>query len=146
MISRRQSPWTTPKALGWAAAGAVLGLAAWTLSSGAHLPLRLAAVSAIGAVCYAAGVLLSYRRAELEDARRVIDLQEELRFSQDHIMANETFRSLGAYLEIAAHQMKEPLQTVASGVAALAANGELPEATRRQVAALRTGMDHLNET
>src|SRR6059036_1164677 len=122
-MRRRQSPWTSVTALSGAVAGAALALA-------------------VAGLCYTIGVLLAYRRSELEDARRFIDLQEELRFSQDHIMANESFRSLGAYLEIAAHQMKEPLQTVASGVAALAANGELPEATRRQVAALRTGMDH----
>ena len=145
-MRRRQSPWTSVTALSGAVAGAALALSVRILPGGASPPMKYAVASAVAGLCYTIGVLLAYRRSELEDARRFIDLQEELRFSQDHIMANETFRSLGAYLEIAAHQMKEPLQTVASGVAALAANGELPEATRRQVAALRTGMDHLNET
>ncbi len=108
--------------------------------------MKFAGAPAAAGLCYVIGVLLACRRAELEDARRHIDLQEELRFSQDHIMANETFRSLGAYLEIAAHQMKEPLQAVATGVAALAADGGLPEAARRQVAALKTNLERLNGT
>src|SRR5213593_164498 len=121
----RQSPWISLQALIGAATGAALGLATWFLSSGAGLPLRLTAAPAVAGACYAFGVILTYRRSGLENVRRFIDLQEELRFSQDHIMANETFRSLGAYLEIAAHQMKEPLHSVASGIAALATDTSL---------------------
>jgi len=123
-----------------------LALTVRIIPGGGSPPIKFAVAPAVAGLCYAIGVLLAYRRSELEDARRIIDLQEELRFSQDHIMANETFRSLGAYLEIAAHQMKEPLQAVSSGVASLAAEGGLPEAARPQVAALRTNLEHLNET
>ncbi len=146
MIPGRRSPWTTLEAWSGAGIGALFGWSAWVLSPASTLPLRLAASAAIAGACYAAGVLLSYRRGEIQNARRLIDLQEELRFSQDHIMANETFRSLGAYLEIAAHQMKEPLQAVASGIAGLASDGGLPDEARARVAALKVSMDRLNET
>jgi len=145
-VRRRRSPWTSATALGGAAAGAALALMVRLLPGGGSPVMKFAGAPAAAGLCYAIGVLLACRRARLEDARRLIDLQEELRFSQDHIMANETFRSLGAYLEIAAHQMKEPLQAVATGVAALAADGGLPEAARRQVAALKTNLERLNET
>ncbi|OLC55264.1 MAG: hypothetical protein AUH92_02600 [Acidobacteria bacterium 13_1_40CM_4_69_4] len=132
--------------MGGAAAGAALALAVRLLPGWGSRALELALAPALAGVSYAIGVLLAYRRSELEHARRLIDLQEELRFSQDHIMANETFRSLGAYLEIAAHQMREPLHAVASRIAALAADVGLPEAARQQVASLKANMDRLNET
>jgi signal transduction histidine kinase len=100
----------------------------------------------LAAAAYAIGVLVAYRRREIEDARAVLEAQEELRFSQDHIMTNETYRSLSAYLEIAAHQMREPLRALASGIEVLAAESGLPEGTQKRVGALRTHMENLNGT
>src|SRR6267378_3856229 len=125
-MRRRRSPWTSGAAMYGAATGAALALAIWLLPGWRSLALEFAAAPALVGVSYVIGVLLACRRRELEEAQRLIDMQEELRFSQDHIMANETFRSLGAYLEIAAHQMKEPLQGLVSGLGTLAGEGGIP--------------------
>src|SRR5437867_982126 len=106
----RRSPWFSGPALCGAAAGAILFLTEWLLASSGMPAPRLLIASALLIATYEIGVIVAYRRREKEDARRVLDVQEELRFSQDHIMANETYRSLSAYLEIVAHQMKEPLR------------------------------------
>ena len=107
---------------------------------------RWLASAPLPVAAYAIGVLVAYRRREVVDARSALEVQEELRFSQDHIMANETYRSLSAYLEIAAHQMKEPLRALVNAIDALAAESGLPEGARRQVGALKTHMESLNAT
>jgi signal transduction histidine kinase len=142
----RRSPWVSRAALYGAAAGTVLGVAVWFLPARWSAELRLSASLVLLAGAYTLGVLVTYRRREIASARAFLDLQEELRFSQDHIMANETYRSLSAYLEIAAHQMKEPLRALASGIDALAVERGLPEAVTRQVGTLKTHMDSLDAT
>ena len=98
------------------AAGAILTLGVRLLASSGMPAPSLIASSALLIAAYTFGVLIAYRRREKEDVRLLLEVQEELRFSQDHIMANETYRSLSAYLEIAAHQMKEPLQGLMGGL------------------------------
>ncbi|HEU4401491.1 MAG TPA: HAMP domain-containing sensor histidine kinase [Candidatus Polarisedimenticolia bacterium] len=95
---------------------------------------------------YSIGVLLAYKKRELSDIDYILRLREELRASQDHIMETATFESLGDYLEIAAHQMKDPLRGVVSAIQALAADPALPDEARRSVAALRAQWDSLFET
>ncbi len=140
----RRSPWVSRAALYGAAAGTVLGVAVWFPPASWSADLRPFASLVLLAGACTLGVLVAYRRREIEEARVFLELQEELRFSQDHIMANETYRSLSAYLEIAAHQMKEPLRGLASGIDALAAERGLPEAVARQVETLKTHMDKLD--
>jgi signal transduction histidine kinase len=142
----RGSPWVSYAALYGAAAGLVLAVAAWLVLATRSRSLGEFASPALLVAAYAAGVLVAHHRREIEDARAFLELQEELRFSQDHIMANETYRSLSAYLEIAAHQMKEPLQALAKGIDALAADRGLPEAVQREAGTLKTHMDSLGST
>src|SRR5881628_3569429 len=142
----RGSPWVSHAALYGAAAGLVLAVAAWLLLATRSRSLGEFASPALLVAAYAAGVLVAHHRREIEDARAFLELQEELRFSQDHIMANETYRSLSAYLEIAAHQMKEPLRALVSGIDVLAASSGLPEGARKQVGALKDDLESLNAT
>lgn len=145
MLERR-SPWTSRAALCGAAAGAALALGTGVIPPSV-LPIPRPLVwSASLIATYAIGVLLAYRRREKEDTRLFLEIQEELRFSQDHIMTNETFRSLSAYLEIAAHQMKEPLQSLLSGIKTMAAEGGLPPERQTQIAAIKTHAETLHET
>src|SRR5256885_10007949 len=134
----RRSPWISGPAQCGAAAGAALALTAWRFPSSGAPALLIAA--------YCLGVLVAYRRREREDMRLVQELRGELRFSQDHIMTNETYRSLSAYLEIAAHQMKEPLQGLVSGLGTLAGEGGIPEHLRERVAELKTQGETLNQS
>jgi signal transduction histidine kinase len=144
-MRKRRSPWTSNTAL----CGALAGLAlAWAvrLVPAPSAGLKLVASAALPAAAFAIGVLVAYRRREIEDARAALEMQEELRFSQDHIMANETYRSLSAYLEIAAHQMREPLRALLGGIDALAAESALPDGARKRVLALQSHMESLNAT
>src|SRR5881296_728692 len=133
-------------ALYGAASGLALAFVVSLFPSSRPVGSRWLASVPLPVAAYAIGVLVAYRRREIEDARAFLELQEELRFSQDHIMANETYRSLSAYLEIAAHQMKEPLQALAKGIDALAADRGLPEAVQREAGTLKSHMDSLGST
>jgi two-component system NtrC family sensor kinase len=146
-MRRRRTPWLSGAALFGAGAGGLLAAAVWFLPASWPADPRRVASPAILILSYAFGVLVMYRRRENADTRAFLELREELRFSQDHIMANETHRSLSAYLEIAAHQMKEPLRALVSGIDALVAEQRgLPETVARQVSALKTHMDSLGAT
>jgi len=145
-MRKRRSTWTSTPALCGALAGLALACAVWFVPALPSAGLKLLASAALPAAAFAIGVLVAYRRSEVEDARAVLEVQEELRFSQDHIMTNETYRSLSAYLEIAAHQMKEPLRALSSGIDALAAEGALPDGARKRVLALKSQMVDLNAT
>jgi signal transduction histidine kinase len=145
-MRRRQSPWTSRPALTGALIGLALAGAARLLPAASSVALRPIASAALPIAAYAIGVLVAYRRREIGDFRTVLELQEELHFSQDHIMTNETYRSLSAYLEIAAHQMKEPLKALASGIESLSGESGLPEGARRRIAALAAHMDDLTAT
>jgi len=133
-------------ALYGAASGLALAFVVSLFPSSRPVGSRWLASVPLPVAAYAIGVLVAYRRREIEDARAALEVQEELRFSQDHIMANETYRSLSAYLEIAAHQMREPLRALVSGIDVLAASSGLPEGARKQVGALKDDLESLNAT
>ena len=142
----RRSPWMSEGALYGAASGLALAFVVSLFPSSRPVGSRWLASVPLPVAAYAIGVLVAYRRREIEDARAALEVQEELRFSQDHIMANETYRSLSAYLEIAAHQMREPLRALVSGIDVLAASSGLPEGARKQVGALKDDLESLNAT
>ncbi len=145
-MKKRRSPWTSgPAAIG-AAAGAALAIVCGLLPGSWDSALRAAIGPAAALLAYALGVLAASRRKEADDMRTLLDLREELRLGQDHIMAGETYRSLGAYLEIASHQMKEPLQSTLSAATALASRSDLPDDLRLQVDAVKAGADGLAGT
>ncbi|OLE65166.1 MAG: hypothetical protein AUG03_06115 [Acidobacteria bacterium 13_1_20CM_2_68_14] len=141
-----RSPWMSEGALYGAASGLALAFVVSLFPSSRPVGSRWLASVPLPVAAYAIGVLVAYRRREIEDARAALEVQEELRFSQDHIMANETYRSLSAYLEIAAHQMREPLRALVSGIDVLAASSGLPEGARKQVGALKDDLESLNAT
>jgi signal transduction histidine kinase len=130
-------------------AGGVLAAVAFALAPGDPGWPAAAAATAALAAGWLLGVVVAYRRQRWEDLRQLLDLREELRLCQDHIMASETFRSLGPYLEIAAHQMQEPLQGLAAGIAALRSpspqEGPRPAAAElaQHADALQTTLKHL---
>ena len=138
-MRKRRSPWISPPAPLAAAMALAAALALRSFAASDSPALRVWAAALLAAAIYLAGVVVASRRRESEDARLLLELQEELRYSQDHIMANETHRSLSAYLEIAAHQMKEPLRALTSGIDALAAGAGSSQA-------LKTHMDDLTRT
>jgi signal transduction histidine kinase len=146
----RRAVFTSRLGLAGLGCGVVLGLAV-LLAPGDAGWVRLGAAAATFAACGLAGALAALRRQAAEDQAAVLRLREELHLSQDHIMTTETFRSLGAYLEIAAHQMKEPLQGVVSGARALVSDRSLPEEARvraeallAQAEALQSSLKHLS--
>jgi signal transduction histidine kinase len=124
-----------PSLLG-ACVGIIGAILLWVTSDAGPLARASFAIGGF-AVAYLAGLVLALRHRERDSQRRLLDQAEELRLSQDHIMANETFRSLGAYLEILAHQMKEPLEETIDGINRLASDGALPEGARQVVAHLK---------
>jgi signal transduction histidine kinase len=140
---RRRSPWPSREGLLGAVAGGSAAVAAWMALGRAGRSAPLLAGLGLIFIGYLYGVVLASRKREATDARDLLELREELRFSQDHIMENETYRSLGAYLEIAAHQMKEPLQKLTTDVRALSADTSLPEHARASVGALRGQVEAL---
>jgi signal transduction histidine kinase len=144
-MRRRRSPWVSGAAWSGAAAGGALALAVWRLPASGTLYLKPLAAGSLLVTAYIVGALVAVRRSGKEDVRRYLEILEELRLSQDHIMANETYRSLGAYLEIAAHQMKEPMQALAQALEALAGESGLTESARTQAAAVRSHELRLHE-
>jgi signal transduction histidine kinase len=144
---KRKQPqlWFSKQTLFGASVGALAGTAAW-LASASPEALRSALAFLLLLGGGLAGLLLAYRRRDKETLAVLLDLREELRFSQDHIMESETFRSLGAYLEIAGHQTKEPLQALVSGVRALAADASLPDGARQAAATLGAQAEALQGT
>ena len=123
------------------AQASVAPVAAWWLAATPDPLLGLLASTGLVAAGYAFGVLVADRRQADEDLEYILRLREELRASQEHIMENATFRSLGAYLEIAAHQMKDPLQRLAAGLQGLATDTAFPEPVRPSVAAARAHLE-----
>ncbi len=142
----RRSPWVSGPAVLGAVAGMALASLAWFLTGTWDGVLRAAAGPALAFAAYVLGVLVACRRREIDDARMILEMREELRLGQDHIMAGESYRALGAYLEIASHQMKEPLQAVVGAAGAIASCAGLPEDLRGQVEALKAGTDGLAGT
>jgi signal transduction histidine kinase len=141
MRRRRASTWTSRAAIAGALGGAAVAAAA-RIPAGADGVLS-GALAVLGPIVagYAVGVIAAHRRREAEDIAYILRLREELRASQDHIMESATFRSLGTYLEIAAHQLREPLNRLAAGVQGLAADVALPEPLQRAVAGLSTQLE-----
>ncbi len=140
---KRRSAWISTEGLLGAGAGGAAAAAVWVILGPPGSAARSLAGFALFLAGYLCGVLLACRKSEAADARALLELREELRFSQDHIMANESFRSLGAYLEIAAHQMREPFESLTVGVNALSADASLPEPARASVVALRRQVEAL---
>ena len=141
-----RSHWLSGAAWSGAAAGGALALAVWRVPSSGPVYLKPLAAGSLLIAASMVGVLVALRRLRKEEARRYLEILEELRLSQEHIMVNETYRSLGAYLEIAAHQMKEPMQALAQGLDALAGESGLTETARTQAAAVRSHGQRLHET
>ena len=110
-------------------------LAAWSVRLGAL---------ALVATGWLSGVVLAWRAQERADVDYILRLREELRRSQDHIIDNATFQSLGAYLEIAAHQMRGPLDDLRSRTTALAEDPSVPDPFRLKAAALRESVEKLH--
>ena len=145
-MQKRRSPWISGPAAYGAVAGMAMAVIAWVLPGPWDGALRSAAGPALALAAYTLGVLAACRRRTIDDARLILEMREELRLSQDHIMAGETYRSLGAYLEIASHQMKEPLQAVVGAAGSIDSRDGLPEDLRKQVEALKAGTDGLAGT
>jgi len=145
-MKRRRSPWASGTAVAAAVAGAALAIACSLLPGTWDSALRAVTGPAVVLLAYAFGVLIAFNRRGADDTRLLLELREELRLSQDHIMAGETYRSLGAYLEIASHQMKDPLQAVLGAATAMAARSDLPADLRLQVDSLKAGTDGLSGT
>ncbi|PYS94700.1 MAG: hypothetical protein DMF50_11880 [Acidobacteria bacterium] len=143
---KRPSIWMSRRGFVGAGLGAALAVVARLMGPPQSALFNLLAGSGMVIAGYALGVLAAGRRREIEDIAYILRLREELRACQDHIMDTATFESLGAYLEIAAHQMKEPLQGVAAGVRALAADASLPEEARASIAALKQNLETLQAT
>jgi signal transduction histidine kinase len=139
-MRKRSSAWLSRSAIAGTAGGALLA-AALRLAGMEGAPLAMLPLLGLIAAGYAIGVLITFRRRAAEDLAYILRLREELRASQEHIMENATFRSLGAYLEIAAHQLRDPLQKLTAGVQGLAADVALPGEVRESVAAARGQLD-----
>ncbi len=112
--------WTRSSMLG-AIAGALAASAYLILDPGG-VGARIVIAGLLGFAGLATGLLASCRRRDARRRSEILNLREELRASQDHIMEIATYRSLGAYLEIAAHQMKEPLRDIVAGSEALSSS------------------------
>jgi signal transduction histidine kinase len=145
-MQKRRSPWISIPAVYGAVAGMAMAVSAWFLPGPWDGALRSAAGPALALAAYTLGVLVACRRRAIDDALLTLEMREELRLSQDHIMAGETYRSLGAYLEIASHQMQEPLRAVLGAAGSIASRAGLPEDLRKQVEALKAGTDGLAGT
>ena len=145
MRARRGSVLTSKNSIIGAVPGAVAGALILFLFPGG-LPLRILAAGLALLVGYALGVIVTSHSRGLDDSIYILRLREELRASQNHLMENATFESLGAYLEIAAHQMKEPLDGVLQGVESLSGDAALPEGPRQAISALRKEAGVLHET
>ncbi|MFQ5877908.1 MAG: sensor histidine kinase [Acidobacteriota bacterium] len=144
MQQRSGSVWLSRRGLVGGCLGGVAGLLL-ILSPYGPAVRGIAAVALLLAG-YASGVLAAYRRRGLRDLEYILRLREELRASQDHLMEGATYHSLGAYLEIVAHRMRDPLGKVVDGIRALARDPSLTDGARRAAEALRGEADVLHET
>jgi signal transduction histidine kinase len=125
--------------------GAVLG-AGYLFLDPRGFTLRSLVAASIAVAGLGVGALVDCRRREALKSQQVLGLKEELRASQDHIMEIATFRSLGTYLEIAAHRMKKPLREVVDAVQALASDAGVSDALRSRLDGLRDGTLDLQST
>ncbi len=143
---KRQSIWVSRR--GFAGAGLGLAIALLSLAFLSPEGFLFKGLVGLGLVSagYGIGIIVAYHHREAGDVRYILRLREELRASQEHIMAHETFRSLGPYLEIAAHQMRDPFKTLQAGVEALAVDASLAEPARGRVAALHGHLEALGAT
>ncbi len=129
--------------------GALAGLAlasAYLVLDPRAFGWRILIAAVIVFAAYAIGIFSAVHRRETLRVREILDLREELRASQDHIMESATFRSLGAYLEIAGHQMTDPLRGVVSGAEKFAAETSLSDDNRAEAGALHEKARELENT
>lgn len=129
--------------------GALAGLAlasAYLILDPQAIAWRILTAAAIVFAACAIGILSAVRNREALRARDILDLRGELSASQDHIMESDTFRSLGAYLEIAGHQMSDPLRRVLSGAEEFAAQPSLSDDSRASAGALHEKARELEST
>ncbi len=130
------------RSTGWAKTvlgGLLIGLAVGALFAALPAgsgPLRVLTAGFAGVAGALAGAVVAARHKGRESIARMIELREELRFCQEHIMAGETYRSLGSYLEIVAHQIRGPLQELGTTVRALGGDATLPDAARSAAGAI----------
>ncbi len=144
-MMKRGSKLLSARAFTGAACGSALAGLTWFAfrEPWATRPLASLALIAAGLLI---GALAACRAQEKDDAAYILRLREELRRSQDHIMETATFQALGAYLEIAAHQIREPLRGVQQGLEGLAGNDSLPDEARRTVAGVRDAFGTLSQS
>ncbi len=145
MLDRR-SKFLSKRAFAGAGGGAAITCAVALLAGPRGVPFLALGAAGIVLAGYGVGVLLAYRHQETSDLNYILRLREELRLSQDHIMETATFHSLGTYLEIAAHRIREPLQAVRAGAASLAQEPSLSDPAHRALAALRQDAETLHDS
>jgi signal transduction histidine kinase len=92
---------------------------------------------------YAMGVVTACGRRAAGDLAYILRLREELRHSQNHIMDNAAFLSLGAYVDSAAEDIKGALDPLTTTAQALASDPELSETARRLALDLRAQIEAL---
>jgi len=113
--------------------GAAWGLlvavaAAWMLPGGA--PSKWLAAAACGTTGYLLGLAREAGRRLHDDAESLMRLRQELRLSQEHMIATGSFRSLGAWLDSTMEGLRQPLRELASESKMLASDLALADATR----------------
>jgi signal transduction histidine kinase len=133
-------------ALAGACGGAALAWGLTLVMADDAVALRSVTAGAPIAIGYLIGVVIAFRRGQIADRAYILRLREELRLSQDHIMETATYQALGDYLEIAAHQIKDPLQGIRTGAAAFADDPSLPDAARSAAISLRETTESLFES
>jgi len=125
MTMKRRSKILSAPAFAGALCGLALAATAWLVIGEPRIYRPVAGLALVtGGLLI--GALAACRKQEMRDADYILRLREELRLCQDHIMETATYQALGAYLEIAAHQFRAPLQSVQQGLQALAGDPSLP--------------------
>jgi signal transduction histidine kinase len=92
---------------------------------------------------YALGVAFAYAASQKQLLAYILRLREELRLSQDHLMEDAAFRSLGAYLDATAGTVAGLLRTMREDGKRLAAETSLTDAAREKADQVRSGCDSL---
>jgi signal transduction histidine kinase len=124
---------------GGAAVGAVVAVVAWTVIGEQGSTGRIVAAGALVVVGYVLGVALAFARRERQLLSYILRLREELRLSQDHLMEGAAFRSLGAYLDVAAGNLADPLRALREHGETLAHDPGLSDGARERANQVRQG-------
>jgi signal transduction histidine kinase len=128
-------PWLARQAIFGFLLGAIAGLAVFVIAPAGPV-FQIVLVPALIIAGYLAGFAAA-ARARLDSATRyILRLREELRGSQDHIMAHGSSRALAAYMDHVAGTLKAPLAALDADSRALASDPSLPETARAAAARL----------